>query len=598
MAGIGDLFGRNGILEQLLLWGVVNQVISVAGGPYFAALQQDMAARNPDIVLTPELVAQAAARHFMDAAQARTEGARSGINAGRMNVLLEMAQVRLSPADLAEAVLRSYMTLGEAEAVARPQGIDAGQLAILRDLAGDAPGPQQLAEALRRGIIHAAGRGPDSTSYAQGIAETRLHDKWGPVLAALAQVLLSPPDAASAVVRNFLPIAEAEAIAARSGVSAADFGIMRHLAGDAPAPGQLAEALRRKVIREEGTGPAETSFKQGIAEGRLSDKWEPMIKALAQLWPTPTAALDALLKGQVTHREAVALYEQFGGDPKFFDLLYNTQGEAPTPLELIQMANRGFIPWDGLGVSSVSYAQGFHEGRWRNKWQDVYRQFAVYVPPESTVVTLLSRGAITQTQAARLLAKQGMDAELIQAYLDEAHTEALSDYRGATVTTVLTSYHERVISAADAKIILASLHVTPSAIDLLLAYIDAQRDFAALNNAITRVRTLFAARKITVITARQSLHRLQVPAENVEPMLAAWEVENSISVKVLTEAQIITAWEFGNMTEAEARIELENIGYTPFDAWVLMSNKTKGPLPNRPAQGPAPPQAQVIPGTT
>lgn len=598
MAGIGDLFGPNGILEQLLLWGVVNQVISVAGGPYFTALQQDMAARNPDVVLTPELVAQAAARHFMDAAAARSEGARSGIDAARMNVLLDMATVRLTPADLATAVLRSYMSLADAEAQARPQGIDAGQLAIMRDLAGDAPGPQQLAEALRRGIIKAAGRGPGSTSYEQGIAETRLHDKWGPVLAELARVLLSPPDAASAVVRNFLPIAEAQAIAEASGVSAADFAVMRHLAGDAPAPGQLAEALRRHVIPEDGTGADKTSFKQGIAEGRLADKWEPMIKALAQLWPTPTAALDALLKGQVTHGEAVKLYEQFGGDPQFFDLLYNTQGEAPTPLELITMANRGFIPWDGLGVDSVSYAQGFHEGRWRNKWQPVYRKFAVYVPPESTVVTLLSRGTITTKQAARLLAKQGMDAELIEAYLDEAHTEALSEYRGATVATVLTSYHERVISAADAKIILASLHVTPGAIDLLLAYIDAQRDFAALNSAIARVRSLFAARKITVGTARQSLYRLNVPPVNVEPMLAAWEVENSISVKVLTEAQIITAWEFGNLTQDEARTELENIGYTPFDAWVLMSNKNKGQLPNRPAQGPAPPQAQVIPGTT
>ena len=598
MAGIGDLFGANGILEQLLLWGVVNQVISVAGGPYFTALQQDMAARNPDIVLTPEIVAQAAARFIMDAAEARSEGAKSGIDASRMDVLLEMSKVRLSPADLATAVLRSYMALGEAEAQARPQGIDGAQLAVLRDLAGDAPGAQQLAEALRRGIIQRAGRGPASTSYDQGIAETRLHDKWGPVMAALAQVLLSPPDAASAVVRNFLPIAEAQAIAEQSGVSAASFATMMRLAGDAPAPGQLAEALRRKVIPETGTGANVVSFRQGIAEGRLADKWEPMIKALAQIWPTPTAALEALLKGQVTHGEAVRLYEQFGGDPQFFDLLYNTQGEAPSPLELIAMANRGYIPWDGLGPQEVSYAQGFHEGRWRNKWSPVYRKFAVYVPPESTVVTLLSHGAIDPATAAQLLRKQGMDATLIEAYLDEAATEALSGYRGATVATVLTSYHERIISAATAKTILASLHVTPSAIDLLLAYINAERDFAAVNSAVTRVQRQFATRKITERTAHQSLVTLGIPAENIGPMIAAWTVENSIAVRVLTEAQILKAWKLEILSRPEAETELENIGYTPFDAWVLLSSEHGAAIKDRPAQGPAPVQPQVIPGTT
>lgn len=598
MAGIGDLFGANGILEQLLLWGVVNQVVSTLGSPAFTALQQDILARNPDIVLTPDVLATAAAKHLLDDAEARAEAAKSGMDGQRFEIVRQLATVRLSPADLAEAVLRSYMSEQEAQAQAKPQGITAGQLATMRDLAGDAPGADQLAAALRRGIIARHGRGADSTSYDQGIAETRLHDKWGEMLVELTRAILSPADAASAAVRNFLPVADAAVIAAKSGVEAADFATMRHLAADAPAPGQLAEALRRRVIPEGGTGADVVSFKQGIAEGRLGDKWTDMIKALARLWPTPTAALDALLKGQVTREQAVQLYEQFGGDPAFFDLLYNTQGEAPTPLELITMANRGFIPFDGLGAQVTSFSQGFKEGRWRNKWETPYRKFALYTPPESTVVTLLSHGTITVAQAAHLLAKQGMDAELIEAYLDEAHTEALSAYRGATVSVVLTSYHERVISVADAKVILESLHVTPSAVDLLLAYVDAERDFTALNNAISRVRTLFAARKITVITARESLHRLKVPADNVEPMIAAWEVENSISVKVLTQAQIIDAWEFTILTDAEARTELENIGYTPFDAWVLMSVKAKKPLPDKPAQGPAPPQAQVIPGTT
>jgi hypothetical protein len=598
VAGIGDLFGRNGVLEQLLLWGVVAQVVQSMAAPAFTALQQDVYAKAPDLVLTPEVLAEAVSRHLVSEAAAQSEAAKSGTDAERFRLLLGIARKRIDPASLAEAVLRSYMTKADAEAEALPQGIGPANFAILTDLAGDAPGAQQLAQALRRGIIEAHGRGPASTSYDQGIAEGRLHNKWGPVLEQLATVLLSPPDAASAVVRGFLSDHEGAAVAARSGVQAGTFQTMVHLAGDAPGPQQLAEALRRGLIPYGGGGADPVSFVAGIREGRLADKWTAMIRGLSQIWPTPVLALDALLKGQLSKPEALKLYEKLGGDRQFFQTEFDTRGSSPTPLELITMANRGFIPWNGRGPNVVSFEQGFLEGPWKDKWQEAYRDFAVYTPPESTVVTLLAHGAIGNREAAELLAKQGMDAKLIHAYLDEAHTEALSDYRGATVADVLNSFYAQIISAKDARTILEALHVTPSAVDLLLAYTSIRRGFAAVTNAISRVRSLFAARKITVETAKSSLHRLGVPAAAIESIMSAWEVENSISVRVLSESQIVDAWEFAIMTESEALTELENIGYTPYDAWVLLSLKAKTPIKGKPRKGPAGPQAQVIPGTT
>lgn len=598
MAGLSDLFGANGALEQLLLWGVVNQVVSALASPAFTALTQDVNAAHPELALSPEIVANAVVRQMMTDAAGRAEAAKSGTNATRFELLRELATVRLSPADLATAVLRSYMTAEQAQAQATPQGVDAAQLAILSDLAGDAPGADQLAEALRRGIIARIGTGPHSTSYEQGIAETRLHNKWGPVLEKLSVAILSPADAASAVVRNFMSDADGVRVAAESGFTAEDFATLVHLSGDAPGPQQLAEALRRGAIPDAGRGAGSTSFEQGIAEGRLADKWAPVIKVLSQIWPTPVQALDALLKGQLTQPEAIALYERLGGDPQFFDLLFNTQGSAPTPLELIEMANRGYIPWQGKGVDVVSYEQGFLEGPWRNKWAPVYQKFAQYVPPESTVITLLSHGAITEAQAALELAKQGMTPELVTAYLDEAHTEALSDYRGLSVSATIDAYRAQLLSQADAITILESLHVTAQAASLMLAYADIQRAFTAVGNAISRVRSLFAARKITVDTAREALIALQVPSQSIDGIMAAWELENSISVKTLTETQIVDAWEIGAFTVDEAITELGNIGYTPFDSWTLLSIKAKAPLPGKPAQGPAGPQAQVVPGTT
>lgn len=598
MSAIGDLLGRNGVIEQLVLWNVIGKVMDAMMSPAFIALQQDVLKDHPNAVLQPDIVARAVIQEFMTKAAGEVEAAKSGVDASRFDLMLKLADIRLSPADLALAVLRSYMPEGEAEAEAAKQGFTASRFKVLKELSGDAPGPQQLAEAARRKLIKVDGRGPDAVSYVQGIAESRLHDKWAPMLLDLERALLSPQAAAEAVVRGFLGHDQGEAAAALSGVDAAQFRTMVALAGDAPAPGQLAEALRRGVIPYDSGDSGKPGFVQGIREGRLADKWAPLIQALSTLFPTPVDALEALLVGQVSEQDARDLYKVFGGEAKYFDLLFHTRGESPTPLELITLANRGDIDWDGRGPDAVTYEQGFHEGRWRNKWEPVYRKLAQYEPPESTVVTLLAHGALTNEQASVLLKRQGMADDLIHAYIDEAHTEALSDYRGATVSMVLQAYYRQMISTDQAIPILESLHVTPIAAQFMLVYENLQRAFTAVDNALSRIRTLFAARKITLATARNALIELEIPATHIEGVLKSWEIENSISVKVLTETQIVDAWHADILTNDEAITELTNIGYTPFDAWVLMSVKAKAPIPGKPAKGPAPPQNQVVGGTT
>lgn len=554
MSALGDLLGKGSVAEQLLVWGLLSQILSAATSPELSAIQQGVSERNP---VEP-----------------------------------------LSPSDLADAVVRNYLPLTEAAAEAAKSGVSRETFATMVPLHADAPGPQELAVALLRGIIAESGTGTAATSFEQGIAEGRLADKWAPVIKALSAAVLSAPDAASAVVRNFLSEADGQAEAAKSGVSADTFATLVHLSGDAPGPQQLAEALRRGAIPEAGTGAGSTSFQQGIAEGRLSDKWAPVIKDLAKLWPTPVDALDATLKGQITADEGRALYERLGGDLQFYEWLLDSQGSGPTPLEAADWARRGIIPWDGTGPGVTSYAQAVRESRYRDKWADAYRAQAAYIPTAREVITLLKDGAVDKVTAAEWMHRAGADDATVAAFIAEADATDLSQYRGLTTTTVLGMYYERLISVADATSILESLHVSPQAAPLMLAYADLQRAIAAQNSAVSRVGTLYAARKITQQTAKQSLLALQVPPAAVNDIVATWQLENSITVKTLTETQIVDAWHADIMTQTEAETELGNIGYTPYDAWVLLSLKAKAPLPNRPAQGPAAPQDAVIPGTT
>lgn len=393
---------------------------------------------------------------------------------------------------------------------------------------------------------------------------------------------LSPADYANAVVRNFLGDQAAAHGAAMSGVNAGDFDTLVHLAGDAPAPGQLAEALRRKIIPEGGTGPSSVSFEQGIAEGRLSDKWAPVIQQLSQIWPTPTDALQAYLEGQVDEGTAQELYQRFGGDPEYFQLLYNTRGNAPTPMEALTMLRRGIIPESGTGPDSISYQQAFLEGPWRNKWLGPFKALAEYLPPPRTVSALLKSGAIDQATAQKIWQQSGLSPQMAAAYAKSASGEKLAGSKQLAQGLILTLYETQAITAAEASSDLTALGYGATEVKLVLEITDLQRELRVLNSSITRIGSLYVARKITRKAAAEALTALDVLGDHQAHILSLWDIERTANVKQLTAAEITAAYEYQNMTESEALTELQNLGYTPFDAWVLLSNKAKGPLGERP----------------
>jgi len=598
VAVFSDLFGKNSVIEQLVLWGLLNQVVSATSGPALTALQQDLAAKHPNVALGAETAAEAAGRGIWAEGRAAKEAELSGIDGQRFALLADLHKVRLTPGDLATAVLRNYLDQGQADAEAKPQGYTPEMMRTLTELAGDALGPLQLAEAARRHIIPEHGKGAGSTSFEQGIAEGRLHDKWGPVLLALMAQLLSPPDAAAAVVRNFASSEQMRKVAAEQGIDAATFDIMVHLAGDAPGPQQLAEALRRGAIERDGKGAGSTSFEQGIAEGRLAEKWAPVIEVLAQVWPTPVDAINATVKGQIPADQGKALYERLGGDPEFYSWLLDSAGDAPSPLELADMAARGIIKWRGRGPDKLSFDQGVAEGRLKDKWTDAVQQMTKYLPPPSEITTFLAHTAITKERATQMLDQHYMDPDVLAAFLNEAELTALSDYRGLTQSAVVDMFYAHMISREQAINILEALHVSPTAAPLLLSYAELRQVIDSVQKSVQRIAGLYTGRKIGLDTARAALVKLEIPPDSVEQILQTWQLQAAANVKTLTETQIVSAWYYKVIEEPEAIELLGAIGYTPYDAWIVLSLKAKGPLKNPPPRITAPPPGTVIPGVT
>lgn len=406
---------------------------------------------------------------------------------------------------------------------------------------------------------------------------------------------LTPADLANLVVRSYRDRASAAHEASRSGIDGAKFDDLVALSADAPAPEALAEALRRGIIPETGAGKGSTSFEQGIREGRLGNKWTDMIKELSVKWPTPADALDALLEGQVSHDEALTLYKRFGGDPAYFTMLYNTRGNAPTPVEALELANRGIIPWRGTGPDKVSYEQAFLEGPWRNKWLEPFIALGEYLPPPRTITAMVRNGSLSDATALDLFIKQGLSKELAAAYIEDAHHQKTATERDLSASQLLNMYAAGLISADAVAPLLKALNFSDQSVSLMLQYKDMQRAIAAVNTAVSRVHTLYVAHKIDDANARQALVALGVPGAQIDDILTTWALERSVNVRTLTPTEIANAWKYDIITIDEALAELVALGYTPRDAWIYMSIHNKATLGTPPPSGAAPivPVAQV-----
>lgn len=218
----------------------------------------------------------------------------------------------LTPAQLADMVVRSIVAYGDAEAYAKQSGISPSDFQRMVHSAGEAPSPQEAIAMLRRGLIQRAGRGPDSTSFEQIIAEGRTFNKYTDLIEALGDVPLSPAEAADAAVENQIDYATAERNAYLNGVSAEHFKVMVDTRGRPPSPVELNVLYRRGLIPLEGTGPDAISVQQGIFEGATKDKWWRLFADLSDYVPPPRTVTAMIREGALTDAQGWTLYKHAG----------------------------------------------------------------------------------------------------------------------------------------------------------------------------------------------------------------------------------------------------------------------------------------------
>lgn len=402
-------------------------------------------------------------------------------------------------------------------------------------------------------------------------------------------VEISAADLADMVVKNILNQGEAAGRAQKWGIANGDFDLMVKDSGEPPGLEFLLEAWRRGFL-DWSSGDIDTpSVESGILQSRLKDMWQGTIQKMAVVPIPPSEAVDAVVEGQISYDDGAKLAYYSGVPDDQFRIMVNTRGNPPSLSELLELYRRGFIPAEGTGPEALSFQQGIYEGASKDKWEPLFLRLAEYLPPPRTITTLERTGALTPEQAQQYYRDAGMTPELAAVYSANASGEKMQGSKQLAQGEIESAYSAQLINATEAHDMLAALGYADHEIELLLSYQDLKAALAAVRTATSRVHTLFVGHKIDTATATHALNGLGLPGTAVTNYLSIWELERSANVRTLTAAEITDAFYYQIMDQATATQELEFLGYSAYDAWVMLSVKNKAPLPGQPAQGSAVP---------
>jgi len=391
------------------------------------------------------------------------------------------------------------------------------------------------------------------------------------VNSATPNVPLTPAEAALAVIRTAMTKADAQQEVHKAGINDARFDTLLAITGMPPAPVSLAEALRRGYITE-------ADYELGISRGDLRNEYAPLMKRLAVQQASPAEVLNAAVEGQLAADVARAKFAEVGGEPDDYDWRLGTTGGGPGPVEAFAMASRGVIPWDGVGLGITSFAQAIAEGHTRNKWEPIYRAALVPIPPDRTLLAMYRAGGLTEEQFVKYLKMHGTSDEIISAFLTEATHTKTGAHKQLAESEVLALYSDQIIDRPTALAMTEGLGYNAAEADYIVEIAEFKAQAAALRTAVGRVHTLFVGHKIDASVATSILGELSVPPDRVTALLEVWAIEHKANVKILTEAQVVSAWGHAIIDTAPAIAELVKLGYDEADSTLLLAIHNKAAL--------------------
>lgn len=499
--GKGEMasFIGGSVTGSVISGGIGDLITNLLAPPIHAII-----ANQPHAILSPSDVAAADVRGFSIGADHAYEAAQSGLNGDRYNALVQLQIRRLEVGQLLDAVNRG-------------------------------------------GITETAARG--------GLIQLGFREGDLDVIIEQRRLLLTPAALADMVVRDIMPEADAAAMAAHSGLTAADFHALVLDTGEAPGIQDLLFAHRRGFIDL-------ARLEHGIRQSRVRNEWTDVVESLSTVPMSTADAVEAAVQGHLSLTESQIIAAQNGLMPGHWQVLYDTAGNPPGVQEMVSMWHRGVL-------TEAELIQGIKESRLKDKYIQKTIDAGVTLLPERSIVSLVSKGGLTDAQGMDLLLRRGYAPDIAQALIVEAHVTKTAKQRELTASQVVSLYEDGAISHDDVLSMLAGLgyDAEVAAWELTIADLRVVKKFN--DAAISRLHSLYTGWRITEADALTTLDSLRIAPGQRDNLMTLWNLERGVSTKDLTLAQITAAHKKGILSDQDFFDRVRGIGYAADDAALL-----------------------------
>lgn len=500
----------------------------------------------------------------------------------------------LDPATAARLVAQAKLSLGEAEEESSRSGYNANRLQALVHLAQTAPGVAEALTLYRRKEI-------DCEQLYHAFAKGQIESQYWLGLEALAAVLLTPAEIATAIQQGHLPnegvlpgigpnvtlppgfhqatapdgLAPSEVPltqidldgveqASEQGTDFDQLRVLANLAGLPPGPELLLTMWNRGEITEEAVNA-------GIREGHMKTKWASAFKRMRFAVLSPQEAASARLRTWITAKESYEIGAQHGYTHEQMDLMFLNRGRPATPRQLWIGWARKLKGPRGVPVEYEDHAKAIAISDIRPEYAELLWEARYNYPALFQLNRLVQSGAITPALAAKWAGYNLEAPEVIDAL--STYWRSIHNQHGkqATKAELDDEYQAGFATEQEFRAALAKLGYTGAAQDLEVQLGDARRLKKWREAAVTAIGKSYLAHAIDDTAAISELAEAGVTGEAAQMQLRWWALERRVTIRELTDAQLVKAYGKGIITEAIALERLQELGFTAADAQIRLT---------------------------
>lgn len=209
--------------------------------------------------------------------------------------------------------------------------------------------------------------------------------------------VLSPADAALAVLRSDMTLEQGRKVAHQNGITDADFDTIMSNTGEPPGAQELMQALRRDLIDE-------ATFKAGIRQSRIRNQW---VNTMLELRYSPLSTADAVnahVEGYMPESEVKAVADQNGLEPEAYKTLILAAGDPLSYTDMMRLWRYGKATRDDVTAALK-----------RGRLKDDYIDFALALKDEpmstADAIEASVQGYMSKDDARVIAGKNGLTAD-------------------------------------------------------------------------------------------------------------------------------------------------------------------------------------------